>query len=93
MLDKMKQMMDMKRKADEIKRELESSEMEINNTGAIRIVINGAQNIKSIKIDHNFYQEQPGKLEKDLVLCTNAAVKKSQELAAQKMKQAVGMPF
>ena len=86
MFDKMKQLMEMKKQADRIKRELEIATVE-SNEGGIKIVINGSQNFKSIEIDAGLIQEdQKGNLEANLLQSVNAAIKKSQELAAQKMK-------
>ena len=87
MLDKMKQVMEMKKQADRIKRELEAALIESNKVNGIKIAINGAQEIKSIEIEEEMITGQDKqKFESNLVQSVNSAIKESQELAAQKMK-------
>jgi len=82
----MKQFMEMKKQADRIKRELDTATVE-SHEGGIKIVINGSQNVKFIEIDADLVQgDQKGNLESNLLKSINAAIRKSQELAAQKMK-------
>ena len=91
MLDKMKQMMEMKKQADRIKRELDAVTVDIRETGGIELQITGSQAFRSISIDENLLKaENKARLEKDLLRSLNAAVKKSQSAAAQKM--AASMP-
>lgn len=87
MFDKMKQLMEMKRQADQIKKELDAVVVENNDVSGIKIVINGAQKFKSIQIDESLLQSgNKLKLENDLLRGLNGAVKQSQNVAAQKMK-------
>ena len=51
MFDQMKKLMDMKKQADQIKRDLESSVKETENVQGIKIVIDGAQRFRSVHID------------------------------------------
>ena len=94
MLDKMKQLMEMKRQADQIKRELESASVEVNEVSGIRLTITGAQNFRSVEIEENLLgAENKKRLEADLLRSLNAAIKKSQVMAAQKMKEVMpGFP-
>ncbi len=92
MLDKIKQLMEVKRQADLIKRELESSRIEANDVRGIRIVIDGAQHFQSIEIESGLLTaKDKNRLEADLLRSINAAVHKSQALAAQKMKDMAGL--
>ena len=87
MFDKMKELMEMKKQADQIKRELDASTIESSEVRGIKIVMNGSQDVKSIEIDEALIN--PGNkngLESALLKSCNAAIKKSQQLAAQKMK-------
>ncbi|OGX37095.1 MAG: nucleoid-associated protein, YbaB/EbfC family [Omnitrophica WOR_2 bacterium RIFCSPHIGHO2_02_FULL_52_10] len=87
MFDKMKELMEMKKQAERIKRELDASLVEVNEVSGIRIVVNGSQTFKSLEIDDALIQ--PGnkkQLEANLLRGVNEAIKKSQNLAAQKMR-------
>jgi len=87
MFDKMKQLMEMKKKAEAIKLELDATDVECNEVDGIKIVINGSQNFKSIELNENqLKSENKEKLEMDLLRSVNAAVKKSQDLATEKMR-------
>lgn len=94
MLDKMKQLMEIKRQADMIKRELESASVEVTEVPGIRIVVTGAQQFKSVEIDEALVATgNKSRLQADLLRSLNAAVKKSQVMAAQKMKDVMpGFP-
>ena len=87
MFDKMKQMMEMKRQADSIKKELESTFVEVEEINGLRIRISGAQKFKGIEFGEKFLESRDSaRLEKDLLRSLNAAIKKSQQVAAEKMK-------
>ena len=91
MFDQMKQLMEMKKQAERIKRELEASSIEVDEVNGIRIVINGAQNFKSIEIDNALLgEDKKNALEGSVLLAINTAVKKSQEFAARKMRETTG---
>ena len=94
MFGQMKQLMEMKKQADKIKRELENITAECEDTRGIKIIIDGAQNFKSVEIDPSFLNESNKEgLEKDLLRSMNAAIKKSQGMAAKKMASVMpGMP-
>jgi DNA-binding YbaB/EbfC family protein len=86
MFDKMKQLMEMKKQADRIKKELDSATVEANE-GGIKIVMTGSQTVQSVEIDDNLLKaENKNRVEKDLVKSLNSAIRKSQSLAAEKMK-------
>ena len=87
MFDKMKQLMEMKKQADQIKRELDAVNVECTDVRGIKITMNGSQDIKSLEIDPSLLgADNKSKLETELLRSFNAAVKKSQMVAAQKMK-------
>ena len=94
MFDKMKDLMEMKKQADRIKRELDHTTAEVNAVDGIKIVVNGAQNFQSLEIDEALVREgNKQQLEVDLLRSLNAAIKESQKLAAQKMRAIMpGMP-
>ena len=94
MFDKMKELMEMKRQAERIKKELDSSLVEVNEVSGIKIVVNGSQTFKSLEIDDALIQSSNKKqLEASLLRGVNEAVKKSQNLAAQKLKAVMpGLP-
>ena len=95
MFDKMKQLMEMKRQADSIKKELESTFVEVEEINGLRIRISGAQKFKGIEFADKFIESRDkARLEKDVLRCLNAAIKKSQNVAAEKMKSVMpgGLP-
>ncbi len=94
MFDKMKQLMELKKQADQIKRELDAALVDIQEVNGIKISITGSQNFRSIEIDGPLLApENKGRLEADLLRSMNAAIKKSQTVAAQKMKDVMpGLP-
>ena len=87
MFDKMKDLMEMKKQADRVKKELDVATVEVKAVDGITLVVNGAQKFQSIEIDDRHLQEGNAKqLESDMLKSLNEAVKRSQDLAAQKMK-------
>ena len=94
MLDKMKQLMEMKRQADVIKRELDAVTVDVQDVRGIRITINGSQNFRSIEIDETLLSAaNKARLQAELLRSLNAAIAKSQGVAAQKMKSVLpGFP-
>ncbi|MBP9854422.1 MAG: YbaB/EbfC family nucleoid-associated protein [Candidatus Omnitrophica bacterium] len=87
MFDKMKQLMEMKKQADAIKKELEAISVNVEEVRGIKIRINGAQKFKELEIDSTMINpDNKQRFENDLLRCMNAAIKKSQAIAAEKMK-------
>ena len=92
MLDKMKQLMEVKRQAEQLKRELDASYAEVEDVPGIKIKISGSQNFTSLTIDSNLLSvENKAKLENDLLLSLNGAIRKSQSIATLKMKAMAGL--
>ncbi len=91
MFDKVKELMELKKKADQLKKELEAVTIEVNDVRPIKIKINGAQIVQSIEIDESILTPaQKNRLQMDLLRSINTAVKKSQQAAAAKMKSMPG---
>lgn len=91
MLDKMKQLMEVKRQAQQLKRELDSAHVEVNDVPGIKIVISGSQDFISLDIDERLLSAgNKSRFESDLLRSLNSAIKKSQNLAAEKMKSMTG---
>ena len=86
MFDKFKDMIEMKKHAEEIQRQLEGELIEVNERG-LKITINGAQYFQNIEIDQNSLKpENKQKFDGELLRALNGAIKKSQVKAAEKMK-------
>lgn len=94
MFDKMKQLMEMKKQADKIKRELDAASVEINQVAGITIRISGSQRFQELRISDEYFQEgRKDKLQRDLLNSLNAAITQSQQIAAAKMKESMpGLP-
>ena len=82
MFDKLKQMYDLKRKADAVKKELESEIIDVE-VGGVKVRINGAQKIQKIEYSDSV---DPNKL-KDAI---NKALDESQKVAAKRMQGMMG---
>ncbi len=94
MFDKMKQLMEMKKQAERLKRELDAVSVEVSEVSGIKITISGSQQFKAIEISDAYFQEgRKDRLEADVLRSVNAAIARSQQLAAAKMKESMpGMP-
>lgn len=81
MFDKLKQLKQMRDQVLAIKRELAKEKVQIEESG-IKVVITGDQKIETLEID--------GELNERALDVLNKAIKKSQEVAANKMTQISG---
>ncbi|HTZ10970.1 MAG TPA: YbaB/EbfC family nucleoid-associated protein [Candidatus Margulisiibacteriota bacterium] len=91
MLDKMKALMDMQRKMQELKRELDNALFEIEDSqGLVKVVMNGSQEIKEVQLLKEINTLERVQLEKAVKEAYNKAIKRSQEAAAGKMKEITG---
>ena len=87
MFDKIKDLMEMKKQADRIKRELDAQLVECSDVKGIKITINGSQDVKSIDLDDSLLGAgNKSRLQAELLKGINAAIRKSQMAAAAKMK-------
>ncbi|HNW44503.1 MAG TPA: YbaB/EbfC family nucleoid-associated protein [Elusimicrobiales bacterium] len=91
MLDKMKQLWEMKRKMDEIKKELDGLVLE-SEDNLVKVAITGSQEIKAVTIKAELSAVDKAKLEASLTETVNRAVRESQKAAAGKMSALGGIP-
>lgn len=91
MLDKMKQLWEMKRKMDEIKKELDVLVL-ASEDNLVKVEITGSQEIKTVTIKAELSSVDKAKLEASLTDTVNRAVRESQKAAAQKMSAMGGIP-
>ena len=91
MFDKMKALFEMQNKMKEVKRELDNTNFDIQSSdGLVKITMNGAQEVKEIAIKDNLEGTEMARLGGVLKDTFNRAIKRSQEIAAQKMKDVTG---
>ncbi len=91
MLDQVKKLMEMKKQADILKKELEATVIDIQETRGIKVVINGAQIFQSIEIEEGLLSTgNKNRIQMDLLKTMNTAIKRSQQAAANKMKSMPG---
>jgi len=81
MMDEMKKMMALQKKATEIQEKLGNTHIEADEEN-ITVTINGKQECVNVQID--------GKDQPHIVKAFNKALKKSQEIAAHEMKEVMG---
>ena len=87
MLDKVKQMFEMKKQADQLKKALDAITIESSEVRGMKIVMTGSQTIQSIELDQGLLNpDNKKRFENDLMRSVNVAIRKSQNVAAQKMK-------
>ncbi|MDD5120285.1 MAG: YbaB/EbfC family nucleoid-associated protein [Candidatus Omnitrophica bacterium] len=92
MLDKMKALFEMQKKMQEVKRHLDSANFDIQSSdGAVKITMNGAQVVQEITIKDNLEDQERARLASSLKDTFNRAIKRSQDIAAQKMKDVTGI--
>lgn len=92
MFDQMKKMMELKKQADTLKRELEKINIEYNEVRGIKLKLNGAQVFQSIDIDDSWLDlKQKNRFQTELIRAVNMAVKKSQKEAAMQMQKSGGL--
>jgi nucleoid-associated protein EbfC len=92
MLDKMKQLWEMQKKMQELKRELDGTSFETaSSDGLVTIVMNGSQQVQEVRIPAAAAGIDGRKLENAVKDAVNRSIKHSQEVAAQKMKQISGL--
>ena len=88
MFDKAKDLYKLQKQAKKIKGELKRTHIEAEQEGII-VIINGEQEVIEVKVSEEAMKD-PKKMEKTLVLCFNKAVKKSQQVGAEMMKDIMG---
>ncbi len=86
MFDQMKNLMEMKKQADRLKKQLDAIVLDVQEVAGISIQITGSQQFRSIEVAPELLlPEQKERLQRDLLRSVNAAIKKSQASAAQQM--------
>ena len=83
MFDKLKQMYELKKQADAMKKELEAEVLEIEH-GDVKVKVNGAQKILNLEFPQD---SDPSKV-KDAI---NKAMDEAQKVAAKKMQGSLGL--
>jgi len=92
MFDKMKALLDMQKKMQEMKRELDNTNFQIQSSdGLIKITMSGSQEIKEISINGELKEIEKVDLEKAIKDTYNMAIKRSHDIAAGKMKDITGL--
>lgn len=92
MLDKVKQLWEMQKKMQELKRELEKTTFETSSSdGMVKIVMNGSQQVQEVVIPGGLEGVDPSRLANAVKDAFNRSIKRSQEIAAQKMKEICGL--
>lgn len=82
MFDKAKQLYDLKRQADALKRDLEAEVLQIERKG-VKITINAALHLSSLEYPDDISA-------KDLTEAVNDAIAEAQKVAAKKMQAQMG---
>jgi DNA-binding YbaB/EbfC family protein len=88
MLDKMKQVYQLQKKAKEIQKELRETEIEAKSAnGEVSVIYNGEQKLVDISIEENMLDPQQKKqLEQLIIKVVGEASSKAQALAGEKTK-------
>ena len=91
MFDKMKGLFEMQKKMQAVKRELDNTSFDVQSPdGLVKITMNGSQEVKEVVIKDSLGESEKARLAGALKDTFNRAIKRSQEVAAQKMKDVTG---
>lgn len=90
MFDKMKELLEMKRKMEELKRELDSLELAAEDS-LVKVTITASQELKKVEIKVALAAADKGKLESSIADTVNRAIKQSQKTAAERMHKLGGL--
>ena len=88
MFEKAKNLYGLQKEARSVKKELQNIHIEADVDGII-VTINGEQEVISVSIPEGA-ENNPKKLQENMVKAFNKAIKKSQQIAAEKMKGVMG---
>ncbi len=92
MFDQMKKLMDLKKQADSLKKELEKIVIECSDVRGIKVKINGAQIVQAIELEDSWLDpKQKSRFQQELVRALNTATLKSQKQAAIQMQKSGGL--
>lgn len=88
MFDKAKDLYKLQKQAKDIKKQLKNTHIEAEQNG-VTIIINGEQNVIKVEVNEEAVQDRK-QLGKSLEECFNKAIKKSQQIGADLMKDVMG---
>lgn len=92
MFDKMKQIFEMQKSMQELKRRLEEVNFDVSSSnGIVKINMNAAQKINNVNINGNLAEMDKAVLEKSICDAYERALKHAQEVAAGKLKDISGL--
>ena len=89
MLGQMGDMYKLQKEAKKIKKELAKIHI-FSEVDGVKVTVTGEQEVIAIDFLDGAPLDNPGRLSKALVEATNKALKKSQQVAAEKMKSVMG---
>lgn len=91
MFDQLKAMMEMKKKMEAVKAELDAAVFETaSSDGSVAITMNGSMEVKGVRLGPGEIKDKEA-LQKAFKDTANRALKRCQEMATQKMQQATGL--
>lgn len=92
MFEKMKALLDMQKKMQQVKQELQDTVFEVaSSDGLVKITMNGSQEIKDISIQPGSAPGSCEGIERAVKDALNRAIRHSHDIAAAKMKQVTGL--
>ena len=92
MFDKMKQLFEMQKSMQELKRKLEEANFDaLSSNGIVKINMNAAQKMNSVNINGNLAELDKAVLEKSICDAYERALKHAQEIAASNLKDISGL--
>jgi len=92
MFDKMKQLLEMQKSMQELKRQLEETNFDVFSPDRlVTINMNGAQKVNKVTINGNLAEVDKTGLEKAIADAYNRSVKEAQDVAARKLKNIPGL--
>jgi hypothetical protein len=90
MFDKVRDIYRLQKQAKQIKKELANIHIEAEENGIV-VTVNGEMEVISVKIPTELAgAENLEKVQNAIVIATNKAIKKAQQIAAEKMKSVMG---
>jgi len=92
MFDKMKQLFEMQKSMQELKRKLEEANFDaLSSNGIVKINMNAAQKINKVNINGNLAELDKTVLEQSICDAYARALKQAQEIAASRLKDVSGL--
>ncbi|MDD5347448.1 MAG: YbaB/EbfC family nucleoid-associated protein [Candidatus Omnitrophica bacterium] len=92
MFDQLKNFMDVQKKLKEVKEQLGRTTFSVASAdGLVTITMNGSQEIQALELGSRPQEIDKARLEAALKDAMSRAVKRSQEVAAQKMREVTGI--